>query len=90
MLRAIVEIEGISLKGRITIRGLTLTYRPWAHAKGCRCTVEQTFTCGYCGRRMGWCMGAADNMVGACDFCWRPPKDESDETETATDQPREE
>ncbi len=56
-------IEGVSLKGR--------PGKPWAHAKGCDCTVTQTFTCDRCGRRFGWCLGCHDKMPGVCDFCWR-------------------
>ena len=50
-------IDGVVLAGR---QGKT-----WGHAPGCSCAVEQTFTCGRCGRRFGWCLG----VHGACDFC---------------------
>lgn len=59
----ITVIEGISLK--VSARGL-----PWAHARRCLCTVDQTFTCNRCGRRFGWCLGVTDDLPGACDFCW--------------------
>jgi hypothetical protein len=49
-----------------------LVVKPWMHARDCTCDVTQTFTCAHCGRRFGWCMGAADNMPEACDLCWRP------------------
>lgn len=63
-------IEGIPLAGQIrTSKGVT-TFHPWAHAKDCTCTPEQTFTCTICGRRFGWCLGASDNMPEACDLCW--------------------
>lgn len=59
---AITEIDGVSMKGR--------GFKPWAHARNGSCLVHQTFTCDRCGRRVGDCLGEADNMPGACDFCW--------------------
>ena len=64
----VIRIDGIPLKGR----WLSGRARPWAHNRGCSCQPHQTFTCDRCGRRVGWCLGAHDNMPGACDFCWRP------------------
>jgi hypothetical protein len=58
-------LSGIPLKGRAG--GL-----PWAHNADCDCEAHHTFTCNRCGRRVGWCLGAADNMPSACDFCWKP------------------
>jgi hypothetical protein len=66
---SILVIEGVSLRHEPR-SGL-----PWAHADGCGCDATQTFTCDRCGRRFGWCLGAHDNMPGACDFCWRPTGD---------------
>lgn len=45
--------------------------RPVAHSRGCECVAIHRFRCGVCGRVRGWCLGAADNMPNACDFCWR-------------------
>ena len=63
---AILSIEGISLRRS----GRGRRSKPWAHAPRCDCTLEQTFTCEHCGRRFGWCLGMADELPGACDFCW--------------------
>ena len=69
----IAAIEGIPLAGRVVVvaRGHKV-YKPWAHLPDCDCKPEHTFTCAVCGRRVGWCLGASDNMPAACDFCWRP------------------
>jgi hypothetical protein len=79
-------IDGIPLKGRwtkdvrITVDGIVISpgprAKPWAHNANCSCEAHETFTCDQCGRRVGWCLGSDDNMPGACDFCWRPPKDD--------------
>lgn len=83
-MQAITVIDGVSLKGRIRrgvppifvdglpCYGRRLLHKPWAHNPDCACEVHETFTCDQCGRRVGYCMGAHDNMPGACDFCWRP------------------
>lgn len=64
MTAAIVEIEGVSLKGS--------NGKPWAHQpSGCDCGIHETYTCDRCGHRVVHCIGCSDNMPGACDFCWR-------------------
>ncbi len=71
----VLSIDGISLKGtveRVGGRHGALVHKPWAHGKNCPCEAHETFTCDRCGRRVGYCLGAADNMPGACDFCWTP------------------
>lgn len=77
----ILVIDGIPLKGRIGADAVAAATRradrrvwtlPWAHAFACSCLPEQTFTCARCGRRVGYCLGASDNMSDACDFCWKP------------------
>lgn len=73
----VLVIDTIPLKGRVR------KYQPdygmarlevvaWAHDKNCECEAHHTFTCDQCGRRVGWCLGGADNMPGACNFCWKP------------------
>ena len=42
------------------------------HAPGCECEPHETFVCPACGRRVGYCLGAYDNMPDVCDFCWYP------------------
>jgi hypothetical protein len=66
-MNAITTLEGISLKGTEDL--------PWAHAPGCRCKPEETFTCAHCGRRVGYCLGGFDNMPEACNFCWKPEEE---------------
>ena len=79
---AVVSIDGVSLKGDwhcdVVDYRLVQVAKPWAHAPGCACDVTQTYTCDRCGRRVGYCLGCSDNMPGACDFCWTPPKDDED------------
>lgn len=49
-------------------------FRQWVrgelHHRGCDCTPEMVFFCTGCGKRVGWCLGAADNRPTICDFCW--------------------
>lgn len=52
------------------IRSGAVTMTPWPHLSGCTCDVTQTYTCERCGRRFGHCIGAADDMPEACDYCW--------------------
>ena len=77
---AVTSVEGVSLKGTRRRRWvgarLVETWLPWAHSPGCGCEPCQTYTCDRCGRRVGWCLGADDNMPGACDFCWHEPASE--------------
>ena len=69
MIAAITMLDGVSLKSRPANRRSVAL--PWAHAFDCHCEAHQTFTCDRCGRRVGYCLGASDNMPEACDFCWR-------------------
>ena len=66
--RPVLTLAGIPLRGRIH-RGVA---KPWAHALGCDCAIEETFTCRRCGRRFGWCLGDYDIMPTACRFCCGP------------------
>jgi len=76
MTTPVLVIDSIPLKGRMravrTHRSWRLDPIPWAHGKNCECEAHETFTCDRCGRRVGYCLGAHDNMPGACDFCWKP------------------
>ena len=82
---AVTSIEGISLKhlqavwhcdrvddgGRGYIVGYTwVGAKQWAHIPDCECAPEHTYTCQYCGRRFGWCIGGTDEIAPCCDFCW--------------------
>lgn len=40
------------------------------HADVCDCKRGETFVCNVCKRRVGWCLGASDDMPDACDDCW--------------------
>jgi hypothetical protein len=71
----VLTLDGISLKGSIQRpegRRGPLVHKPWAHNAPCPCEAHETFTCDRCGRRVGYCLGAHDNMPSACDFCWTP------------------
>ena len=64
-----VRVVGDPFRPRATT---TWVLKPWAHAGDCECAPWHTFVCAHCGRVVGWCLGADDNMPDACDFCWRP------------------
>ena len=71
----ITHLDGIPLRGRVfrvRKRGgqFVGADKPWAHAADCVCEVTHTFTCAYCGRRVGWCLGGYDDLPDGCNFCW--------------------